>query len=124
MIVEDLPTGSLWLFASNLIISFFFQFIGFLFTYLLHTSHAGKYGSRAGLGLTLIQFGFYSHSMSTNSGEGGDTSIAAPSATPTPGSAPNLGEQDGVIPNVTPKDWLAFLFMTLGDASGPCVVSL
>ena len=52
--------------------------------------------------------------MSTNSGESGDTSLPAPSATPTPGSAPNLGEQDGAIPNVTPKDWLAFLFMTLG----------
>jgi hypothetical protein len=28
-------------------------------TYLLHTSHAGKNGSRAGLGLSLIQFGLY-----------------------------------------------------------------
>lgn len=29
-------------------------------TYIMHTSHAAKYGSRAGLGLTLIQYGYYS----------------------------------------------------------------
>ncbi|KAJ2965417.1 hypothetical protein NUW54_g14125 [Trametes sanguinea] len=29
----------------------------FVLTYLLHTTHAAKYGSRAGLGLTLIQYG-------------------------------------------------------------------
>lgn len=36
-----------------------FQFVGFLLTYLLHTTHAAKFGSRAGLGVTLIQYGFY-----------------------------------------------------------------
>lgn len=35
-----------------------FQLIGFLLTYLLHTTHAAKHGSRAGLGITLIQYGF------------------------------------------------------------------
>ncbi|KAG5350727.1 Metal homeostatis protein BSD2 [Termitomyces sp. J132] len=43
MIIEDLPTGSPWLSFTNLFISF--QFVGFLLTYLLHTSHAAKYGS-------------------------------------------------------------------------------
>jgi hypothetical protein len=32
---------------------------GFLLTYVLHTSHAAKHGSRAGLGITLIQYGLY-----------------------------------------------------------------
>ena len=32
--------------------------MGFLLTYLLHTTHAAKLGSRAGLGITLIQYGF------------------------------------------------------------------
>ena len=32
---------------------------GFLLTYLLHTTHAAKNGSRAGLGITLIQWAFY-----------------------------------------------------------------
>jgi hypothetical protein len=35
MIVEDLPVGSLATFAVNCFISFFFQFVGFVMTYLL-----------------------------------------------------------------------------------------
>lgn len=35
-----------------------FQLVGFLLTYLLHTTHAAKNGSRAGLGITLVQYGF------------------------------------------------------------------
>lgn len=42
----------------TVVVSFSFQFIGFLLTYILHTTHAAKYGSRVGLGITLIQFGF------------------------------------------------------------------
>jgi len=59
LIVHDLPTGSLLIFAFNLFTSFFFQFLGFVITYFLATTHAAKYGSRAGLGLTLIQYGAY-----------------------------------------------------------------
>ena len=40
-----------------MVVSFSFQFVGFLLTYVLHTTHAAKYGSRVGLGLTMIQFG-------------------------------------------------------------------
>lgn len=43
-------------------ISMSFQLVGFLLTYLLHTTHAAKNGSRAGLGVTLIQYGFYMRS--------------------------------------------------------------
>ncbi|EGO24521.1 hypothetical protein SERLADRAFT_389910, partial [Serpula lacrymans var. lacrymans S7.9] len=39
MMIEDLPSGSILIFAANLFTSFFFQFVGFLLTYLLHTSH-------------------------------------------------------------------------------------
>lgn len=39
------------------VVSFSFQFVGFLLTYVLHTTHAAKYGSRVGLGMTMIQFG-------------------------------------------------------------------
>lgn len=42
-----------------MLVSMSFQFVGFLLTYLLHTSHAAKHGSRAGLGITLIQYSFY-----------------------------------------------------------------
>jgi hypothetical protein len=107
MVIDDLPTGSLWVFTANCIISFFFQFIGFLLTYLLHTSHAGKYGSRAGLGITLIQFGFYSRTaFSSESGD--QAEVEKPKDVTTPPSA------DELLPAVSSKDWLAFLFMTLG----------
>ena len=46
-------------------ISMSFQLVGFLLTYLLHTTHAAKNGSRAGLGITLVQYGFYMRSSAT-----------------------------------------------------------
>ena len=58
MIIEGLPTGILFSFLWNMLVSISFQFVGFLLTFLLHTTHAAKYGSRAGLGVTLIQYGF------------------------------------------------------------------
>ncbi|KAG6898217.1 hypothetical protein C0992_003329 [Termitomyces sp. T32_za158] len=122
LIIDDLPTGSPWLFLGNLSISFFFQFIGFLFTYLLHTSHAAKYGSRAGLGLTLIQFGLYSRSISSSSDTTPPDLAAVPVPTPLPNSAvPGAGAapvaDDSISKSPSPissRDWLAFLFMTLG----------
>ncbi|SPC65864.1 related to BSD2 - metal homeostasis protein [Ustilago sp. UG-2017b] len=59
LIVEGLAVGNLFGFAWNLLVSMTFQFVGFLLTYLLHTTHAARCGSRAGLGVTLIQYGFY-----------------------------------------------------------------
>ncbi|KAF2864157.1 hypothetical protein K470DRAFT_254487 [Piedraia hortae CBS 480.64] len=56
--VDDKRVGSLFSFVWNALISMSFNFVGFLLTYLLHTTHAAKQGSRAGLGLTLIQYGF------------------------------------------------------------------
>lgn len=57
--IEGLPVGSPINFIWNMMVSSAFQFVGFLLTYLLHTSHAAKQGSRAGLGFTLFQYGFY-----------------------------------------------------------------
>ena len=56
--IDGLPVGSFFSFAWNGIISMAFQLVGFLLTYLLHTTHAAKNGSRAGLGITLINLGF------------------------------------------------------------------
>ena len=39
-------------------VSVAFQFVGFILCYLLHTSHAAKQGSRAGLGINLIMYGW------------------------------------------------------------------
>ncbi|CAG8551336.1 4767_t:CDS:2, partial [Ambispora gerdemannii] len=57
--VEGLPVGNVFSFVWNMLVSMSFQFVGFLLTYLLHTNHAAKNGSRAGLGFTLVQYGFY-----------------------------------------------------------------
>jgi hypothetical protein len=57
--IDGLPVGSFFSFIWNAMISMSFQLVGFLLTYLLHTTHAAKNGSRAGLGITLVQYGFY-----------------------------------------------------------------
>ncbi|CAG8563632.1 9955_t:CDS:2 [Diversispora eburnea] len=59
MLVEGLPVGNFFSFVWNMLVSMSFQFVGFLLTYLLHTTHSAKNGSRAGLGITLVQYGFY-----------------------------------------------------------------
>ncbi|EIM88412.1 uncharacterized protein STEHIDRAFT_120588 [Stereum hirsutum FP-91666 SS1] len=70
MIIDALPTGSLFSFLWNMLVSISFQFVGFLLTYLLHTTHAARFGSRAGLGVTLIQYGFALRGASSGSGSG------------------------------------------------------
>ncbi|KAI7872708.1 hypothetical protein BDF14DRAFT_1748070 [Spinellus fusiger] len=65
VLVEGMPVGSLLGFVWNLLVSASFQFVGFMLTYLLHTSHAAKQGSRAGLGISLVQTGFYIRSRGT-----------------------------------------------------------
>lgn len=114
MLIDDLPSGSFLVFVLNMFISFFFQFVGFLLTYLLHTSHAAKYGSRAGLGLTMIQLGLYSHvARNEDSPEEGITALTG--FTRGEESAPTVDEPS--MPVVSPRDWLSFLLMTMGTAS-------
>jgi len=58
-LVEGLAVGSSFSFILNMMIAMTFQFVGFMLTYLLHTSHAAKNGAIAGLGITMIQYGLY-----------------------------------------------------------------
>lgn len=58
VVVDGLSTGTLFSFLWNALISTTFQFVGFVLTWVMHTTHAARYGSRAGLGVTLIQWGF------------------------------------------------------------------
>jgi hypothetical protein len=122
MIIDDLPSGSALIFAINLFTSFFFQFVGFLLTYILHTSHAAKYGSRAGLGLTLIQYGFYSRARNRDGSDGAVRNgwAAAPSG---PSDPPLLStspqnnidaSQNNAVITLSSREWLSFLLMTLG----------
>lgn len=61
--IEGLPVGNIANLLWNVIVSTSFQFVGFLITYILHTSHAAKQGSRFGLGLTFLS---YAYSMIPN----------------------------------------------------------
>ncbi|KAG8529162.1 uncharacterized protein KY384_005797 [Bacidia gigantensis] len=81
--VDGLPVGSLFSFIWNGMISMSFQLVGFLLTYLLHTTHAAKNGSRAGLGITLVQYGFYMRAGAHKSSSPSDTNDSfAPPADP------------------------------------------
>lgn len=125
MLIDDLPTGSVVVFVSTTLVSWFFQLPGFILTYLLHGSHAGRLGSQAGLALTLIQFGFGTTVMSA---------FAPPSpddAMPSSGEGGSGTEVDGFPPwgtNSTANgdtqmdmrmayaghEWISFLLMTIG----------
>ncbi|KIY74444.1 hypothetical protein CYLTODRAFT_364222, partial [Cylindrobasidium torrendii FP15055 ss-10] len=61
-------TGSIATFFMHAFLSFFFQFIGFAMTHMMAVNHAGRCGSRAGLGATLIQLGLYLRSDHQDSG--------------------------------------------------------
>ncbi|CUM65233.1 uncharacterized protein PRCAT00002864001 [Priceomyces carsonii] len=56
--VEGLPVGNIANFIWNGLVTVAFQFVGFVLCYLLHTSHAAKQGSRAGLGITFMLYGY------------------------------------------------------------------
>lgn len=144
MIVDSLPTGSLFSFGWNLLVSVSFQFVGFLLTYLLHTSHAARFGSRAGLGITLIQFGFALRGK-LDSLDGSDnhpswttdpwrpgyeaqpTSTSNPTYESNSGASTSMNTTASAIP--IPDDgtrtmiadataeWLSFFLMTIGTLS-------
>ncbi|KAG6911222.1 hypothetical protein DXG01_003089 [Tephrocybe rancida] len=135
IIVDNLPTGSLFSFMWNMLVSISFQFVGFLLTYLLHTTHAAKLGSRAGLGVTLIQYGFALRGRLDNTDGMQDNSwgswgVARP--TTTEGVPPYMGhamnatataiyaakdlteaQTDTAVSEAT-TEWLSFFLMTVG----------
>ncbi|KAI9477554.1 hypothetical protein LPJ78_000007 [Coemansia sp. RSA 989] len=59
LLVEGMPVGSIGVFLVNMVVSTAFQIVGYMLTFLLHTSHAARNGSLAGLGITFMNFGFY-----------------------------------------------------------------
>ncbi|TIC13206.1 hypothetical protein E3Q15_01564 [Wallemia mellicola] len=112
LIVDGLPVGIFFSFAWNLLISMSFHFVGFLLTYLLHTTHAARHGSRAGLGITFIQYGFYLRAKPTD--QPGDQSSDNENSTPTglfgqamgiPFGMP-LNQTDNADPQPPPPDQL------------------
>jgi len=124
--VEGLPVGSVFSFIWNGMISMSFQLVGFLLTYLLHTTHAAKNGSRAGLGITLVQYGFYMKGSGSGTvsppTNGQDPQFNQP---PDPNSHdfdPNQVTQPAGMDSPSPGsiwdsasgDWLAYVLMIVG----------
>lgn len=107
ILVDNLPAGSVFILVLNILISYLFQFVGFFLTYVLHTTHAAKYGSRIGLSLTLIQFALYSRSAAQQPGK--DSPPPAYDDSPT---APVPNDQIAL----SSKDWLPILLLTTGSS--------
>ncbi|KAF8914034.1 hypothetical protein CPB84DRAFT_1811466 [Gymnopilus junonius] len=129
MVIDSLPTGTLFSFCWNLLVSISFQFVGFLLTYLLHTSHAARLGSRAGLGVTLIQYGFAlrnrldstdtsSDGLEWNSEPAGHNpvhhhhGVMGNKTWTTPGNMTE--EQNTIVVADATTEWLSFFLMTVG----------
>ena len=128
---EGLPVGSLFSFVWNGMISMSFQLVGFLLTYLLHTTHAAKNGSRAGLGITLVQYGFVMKGSSSTTAppSSGDPTFGQP---PDPNShdfdpssisteaaaAAIAASQDSggssSLSSIASSDWFAYVLMIVG----------
>jgi hypothetical protein len=118
--VDGLLVGSIFSFVWNCLISMSFQLIGFLLTYLLHTTHAAKHGSRAGLGITLVQYGFQMRYAAS-----GGVSEPGPPNVPTDG-VPDHPDSHDFDPNnvsgsgsdgnaaITTTDWLSYVLMIVG----------
>jgi len=121
-----MPVGSFFSFIWNGMISVSFHIVGFLLTYLLHSTHAAKNGSRAGLGMTLIRYGFYMKDTSNpgagsgaagmGSDPGGD-GFALPQDPNSHDFNPDTVQGDngnGGISDVSGSDWVAYIMMIVG----------
>lgn len=114
--VDGMPVGSVFSFIWNGMVSASFQLVGFLLTYLLHSTHAAKNGSRAGLGVTLIQYGFYMKSSSgddTPTMSGPDGYAAPPDPNSHDFNKGTVTEGPGVA-SITAGEWMSYVLMVLG----------
>ncbi|KAF9966511.1 hypothetical protein BGZ70_002124 [Mortierella alpina] len=105
VLVDGLPVGGFIGFMWNMIISMSFQFVGFFLTYLLHTSHATKNGSKTGLGITFITMGWQMLSGKTDIDEedqDGDTGY--------------IGSPGQGMASIKEYMWLSYFLMFLGFA--------
>ena len=120
--IDGLPVGSFFSFAWNGIVSMAFQLVGFLLTYLLHTTHAAKNGSRAGLGITLINYGFTMKSISAGKSESPDSLYRQPSHPddhdfdPSSATSTAVSEmtQSSGQPHAHAGEWFSYGLMIIG----------
>ncbi|KAJ4587232.1 hypothetical protein HRR83_008912 [Exophiala dermatitidis] len=119
--VDGLPVGSVFSFVWNGMISMSFQLVGFLLTYLLHTTHAAKHGSRAGLGLTLVQYGFYMSGSSDSNQDTGNPGQFSSTSPPDPnshnfdpGAVDGSNDSKSGMGGFTGADWISYILMIVG----------
>jgi Protein of unknown function (DUF2370) len=132
--VDGLPVGSVFSFIWNGMISMSFQLVGFLLTYLLHTTHAAKNGSRAGLGLTLVQYGFYMRGSGASKDDTGNPGQFTNAPPPNPNShsfdpnavgdaaaaaagavaAGSESSGGGGLSSIASSDWISYVLMIVG----------
>lgn len=125
--IDGLPVGSVFSFIWNGMISTSFQVVGFLLTYLLHTTHAAKNGSKVGLGITLVRYGFFMK----GAGQGGPANGGNSDPQYTQPADPNShdfdsatdmandraaasGASSSTVADLANSDWLAYALMIIG----------
>lgn len=91
-----------------------FQLVGFLLTYLLHTTHAAKNGSRAGLGVTLIQYGFYLKGSAEESVPGNGETVPNDPDRHDWNSNEGGFDQGGSSGEISGQEWMAYALMVVG----------
>lgn len=112
--IDGLPVGSFFSFIWNATISMSFQLVGFLLTYLLHTTHAAKNGSRAGLGVTLIQYGFYLKGSAEESVPGNGEQVPSDPDRHDWNAKEGGFEQGGEGVEISGQEWMAYVLMVVG----------
>jgi hypothetical protein len=110
VVVLGMPVGSTGSFFATMFIAWFFGVVGFLCSFMLSNTHAGRAGARAGLGLQLIHWGIYLRSFmdvySTIDGDDDNGSgVGEPSYDDDGGNA---------YDDYTAPMWLSYLFIILG----------
>ncbi|KKA26005.1 hypothetical protein TD95_002718 [Thielaviopsis punctulata] len=119
--IDGMPVGNIFGFLWNAVVSWSFQIVGFLLTYLLHSTHAAKNGSRAGLGVTLIQYGFSMKAAAIpptpEDGNSGNSEFPTPPDPNAhdfkPGDIASSGTGGGWS-DVTGTEWFAYILMMVG----------
>lgn len=62
LVIDELPVGSITGFVWNFVISSTFQFIGFLVTFFLYSTHGARSGCISGLGVSLVRYSLFLYS--------------------------------------------------------------
>jgi hypothetical protein len=96
-------------------------------TYLMHTTHAAKYGSRVGLGLTMIQYGYFTRiaqiegmpAPNEDTSLFGTVTFNSTTVTTITANGTTTEEIDEATTVayahwLQSREWLAFIFMALG----------